>query len=326
MAHEIIENLPPELRNLAKHSGKIILALIVLIGGFLSVFTINPEEVGVVTRFGKLNREVQPGMNFRIPIIEEVFKVQVERQLKQEFGYRTEEAGVRTRYAKAGDEREESQMLTGDLNLADVEWVVQYRISNAYLYLFRVRNAEKTLRDMAESTMRTVVGDRTVNEVITVGRQEVATSVEKLMQRLCDEYELGIEIDQIVLQDVNPPEPVRPSFNAVNEAEQERETLINEALAQYNREVPRARGTAQETIERAEGYAINRVNQAEGEADRFTSVYNEFIQAPQVTRQRLYLESMERIIPKMGDKIITDKSSQGVLPLLQMQRQNLIKE
>jgi membrane protease subunit HflK len=214
-------------------------------------------------------------------------------------------------------------MLTGDLNLADVEWVVQYRIVDSYKFLFRVRDAEDALRDMSEAAMRKIVGDRTVNEVLTVGRQEVATTVEVLLQRLCDEYENGIRIDQVVLQDVNPPESVKPSFNAVNQAQQERETLINQAQSEYNRVIPRARGEAMETIELANAYALNRVNRAKGEAERFNSVYAEFIRAPEVTRKRLYLETMERIMPKIGNKIIVDEKGTNVLPLLNIDGKRL---
>lgn len=312
-------SLPPEILVLKKHIGKIVLSAIILIGGFNVVYTINPEEVGVITRFGEFNRTTMPGLNFKLPFAEEVFKIPVERQLKQEFGFRTQEVGVRSQFAVSGETKMESMMLTGDLNMADVEWVVQYRINDPYLYLFRVRNAEKTLRDMSEATMRKVVGDRTVNEVLTVGRQRVATAVEERLQQLCDEYELGIAIDQVVLQDVNPPDPVKPSFNAVNEAQQERETLTNRALAEYNRAVPRARGEAQQMIQQAEGYYINRVNRATGEAARFNSLYEEYLNAPAVTRQRLYLETMERVLPQIGNKIITDESGTDILPLLQLQ-------
>jgi membrane protease subunit HflK len=217
---------------------------------------------------------------------------------------------------------DESLMLTGDLNLADVEWVIQYRIVDPYMYLFRVRNAEKTLRDMSESVVRKVVGDRTVNEVLTVGRMEVASVVEGLLQELCNEYQNGIKIDQVVLQDVNPPEQVKPSFNAVNEAQQQRETLINQGQAEFNRVIPRARGEAQQTIQQAEAYALTRVNLALGETDRFNSLYEEYIKAPDVTRTRLYLETMARIMPKIGNKIIVDEKGNNVLPLLQMQTDN----
>jgi membrane protease subunit HflK len=311
-------NVPPQFEKVTKNIRSIVIGLIVLFAGFSTFFTVDPEEVGVVVRLGKYVESVEPGLNYKLPLIDQVELVPVERQLKQEFGYRTLEAGVQSQYQKAGYE-DESLMLTGDLNLADVEWVVQYRINDPYSYLFKVRNAESTLSDISEAAMRQIVGDRTVNEVLTVGRAEVSIEVQNLIQALVQEYELGITIEQVVLQDINPPNPVKPSFNAVNEAQQERETLINQAKADYNRVIPRARGQAQETIQRAEGYASERINNAEGEVSRFNDLYAEYIKAPQVTKQRIFLETMEEVIPRMGKKIITDESGNNVLPLLQMQ-------
>ncbi len=303
---------------LKKNTRRILIALLVVIAIATSVKTIGPEQEGVVLLFGKYNRTLQPGLNFVLPFgLEKLYKIPVQRQLKQEFGFRTLEAGTRSRYAK-DPYRDESLMLTGDLNLADVEWVVQYRIVNSFNYLFRVRDAEDALHDMSEAAMRKIVGDRTVNEVLTVGRQEVASSVELLLQQMCDDYENGIRIDQVVLQDVNPPDPVKPSFNAVNEAQQERETLINRAESEYNRVIPRARGEALETIQLAEGYALSRVNRATGEADRFSSRYEAYIRAPEVTKKRLYLETMERILPKIKNKVIIDEDGTNVLPLLNL--------
>ncbi|SMO42041.1 FtsH protease activity modulator HflK [Gracilimonas mengyeensis] len=311
-------NVPPQFEKITKNIRVIVIGLIVLLVGFSTFFTVDPEEVGVVVRLGKYVETVEPGLNYKIPLIDQVEKVPVERQLKQEFGYRTVSAGVESQYRKAGYE-DESLMLTGDLNLADVEWVVQYRIFDPYSYLFKVRNAESTLSDISEAAMRQVVGDRTVNEVLTVGRAEVSIRAQELIQDLVTEYELGITIEQVVLQDINPPNPVKPSFNAVNEAQQERETLINQAKADYNRVIPRARGQAEETIQRAEGYASERVNNAEGEVSRFNDLYAEYIKAPEVTKRRIFLETMEEVIPKMGKKIITDQNGNNVLPLLQMQ-------
>lgn len=308
-----------------KYLTKIIIGLILFIGLLSSIRTVGPEEEGVVVQLGEFDRIVPPGLNFILPFgIETMSKIPVQRQLKQEFGFRTTEAGRQSEYAKTGF-GDESMMLTGDLNLTDVEWVVQYRIVDSYNYLFRVRNPEKTLRDMAEASMRKIVGDRTVNEVLTVGRQEIATSVEVLLQELCDEYQNGIRIDQVVLQDVNPPEPVKPSFNAVNQAQQERETLINQAEAEYNRVIPRARGEASETIQLAEAFALNRVNRAKGEADRFTSLFEAYQQSPEVTKQRIYLETMERILPRIGNKVITDEKGNNVLPLLNLDRKDIVK-
>lgn len=300
-----------------KYLGKVIIGIIVLVILGTAIKTVGPEEEGVVIQLGQYDRTVQPGLSFIIPFFETMYKIPVQRQLKQEFGFRTSDLRQPSEYTKTGYS-DESMMLTGDLNLTDVEWVIQYRIVNSYNFLFRVRNAEKTLKDMSEAAMRKIVGDRTVNEVLTVGRQEIATSVEVLLQEMCDEYENGIRIDQVVLQDVNPPEPVKPSFNAVNEAQQERETLINQAEAEYNRVIPRARGEATETIQLAEAYALNRVNRAKGEADRFSSIYEAYIQAPEVTKQRIYLETMERVLPKIGNKIITDEKGGNVLPLLNL--------
>lgn len=314
--------MPPELRLLRQYARIIIIALLGLITVFTSVYTVGPEEVGVVVRFGKFDRIVTPGLNFKMPYgVESVEKVPVERQLKQEFGFRTTSSGVRSTYSKA-PYADESLMLTGDLNLADVEWVIQYRIIDPYLYLFRVRNAEKTLRDMSESVVRKAVGDRTVNEVLTVGRMEVASTVEALLQELCNEYQNGIKIDQVVLQDVNPPEQVKPSFNAVNEAQQQRETLINQGQSEFNRVIPRARGEAQQTIQQAEAYALTRVNRARGETSRFNALYDEYLKAPEVTKTRIYLETMSRIMPNIGNKVIVDDKGNNVLPLLQMQTVN----
>jgi membrane protease subunit HflK len=210
-------------------------------------------------------------------------------------------------------------MLTGDLNLATVEWVVQYRINDPYKYLFKVRRPEQTLRDISEAAMRQIVGDRTVNEVLTIGRAEVASELEVLIQQIMNEYETGIKIEQIVLQDVNPPNPVKPSFNGVNQAQQEREKLINEALSGYNQIIPRAEGEALQTLQQAEGYAIDRVNRARGEAKRFDQLYTEYIKAPEVTRKRIYLETIEDILPRIGNKVIVDENGKNVLPLLNIQ-------
>ena len=297
----------------------VVLGLIAVWIVFTSFYTIDPEEVGVELRFGRYTETTQPGLNFKLPLgIESVIKVPVQRQLKEEFGFRTQRTGVRSEFARTREALDESNLLTGDLNSAVVEWVIQYRIVEPYQFLFRVRNVQETLRDMSEAVMREVVGDRTVNEVLTVGRQEVADLVEQELQGLCDQYENGIKIDQVVLQDVNPPDRVKPSFNEVNEAQQERETLINQAQSEYNKVIPRARGRALQAIQAAEGYKLNRVNRAKGEAARFDALYLEYRKAPEVTRKRIYLETMGEILPKIGNKIVVDDSVEGVLPLLNL--------
>ena len=293
---------------------------------FSSLFTVEPEEVGVILRFGKYVRSVNPGLNFKAPFgIEKVFKVPVERQLKLEFGFRTEKAGVRSEYS-GSSHLEESLMLTGDLNAADVEWIVQYRINDPFKFLFRVRNAVQTFRDINEAMMREIVGDRTVNEVLTVGRQEIAATATAKLQELSDQYEMGIKVEQVVLQDVNPPEQVKPAFNEVNEAQQEREKLINQARSDYNKVIPKARGEAQRTIEEARGYSMERINSAKGEAAKFNAVFDEYSKAKEVTRQRIYLETMNEVLQKVGKKLITDEKASGILPLFDLGKGGLKNE
>jgi len=300
-----------------KHYKAVIIVIVLLIVGFGSFFQVGTEEEGVVTRFGKHVRTVTPGLKMKIPFIEKVYKVPVERQKKQEFGFRTQQAGVRTQYSRTGSVTEdEAIMLTGDLNLANVQWVVQYRVSDPYNYLFKVRNPDNTLRDLSEAITRQIVGDRTVNEVLTVGRAEIASEVKVLLQEMTREYSLGVEIAQVVLQDINPPESVKQAFNAVNEAQQERETLINEAKSEYNKVIPRARGQAEATIQKAEGYATQRVNNAQGEVARFNALYEEYVRAPEVTKKRIYLETLQEVLPKLGDKIITSENGNNMIPLL----------
>jgi membrane protease subunit HflK len=300
----------------------ILTALLILIGVVVvlsSVFTIEPEEVGVVLRFGKFTRTADPGLNFKLPApLEQVYKVPVQRQLKDEFGFRTERAGVRTQFSP-GNFESESLMLTGDLNVSVVEWIAQYRVNDPYKFLFKVRNVTKTFRDMNEAVMRAVVGDRSVAEVLTTGRQEIEDEVKTMLQEMCDQYDTGIVVDQIVLQNVNPPDPVKPSFNEVNQAEQERERAINEARSEYNRIIPRARGEAEQMIQQAEGYAVDRVNRAKGDVVLFDEVLAAYRRAPEVTRRRIYLETMEAVYPKVKQKVLLDSNLDGLLPLLQLQ-------
>lgn len=295
----------------------VLLVLLVFLG-FSSVYTVEPEEVGAIVRLGRYVGTFDPGLHFKLPFgVDKLTKVPVQRQLKAEFGFRTVRPGVRSEFRS---EEGESNMLTGDLNAAVVEWVVQYRVDDVYRFLFRVRNVDETLRDLSEAVMRQVVGDRTVDEVLTVGREEVAALVEERLQELCAQYETGIKVEQVVLQDVTPPEEVKASFNEVNQAEQEKETLINQAQSEYNKVVFRAQGEAQRTVESAEGYAIDRVNRAEGEAARFESLYGQYRKAPQVTRKRIYLETMGKILPQMGSKVVIDGDLRSVLPLLNLER------
>ncbi len=297
----------------------VVLGVVVAFIALSSFFTIEPEEVGVILRFGAYDRTVDPGLNFKFPLIEDLYKVPVQRQLKEEFGFRTAEAAVRSRYTRE-DLFSESLMLTGDLNAAVVEWIVQYRIDDPYRFLFKVRSTRDTFRAMTEAVMREVIGDRTVNEVLTVGRQEISVTVGMKLQELCDQYETGIRVDQVVLQDVNPPDPVKPSFNAVNEAQQEREKLINEARSEYNKVIPRATGEAEQMIQQAEGYGLERVNNSRGETARFNALFAEYARAKEVTRQRIYLETLEKVLSRSGSKIIMDENFKGMIPLLDLKK------
>lgn len=299
--------------------GLIVVAVLLVAFVSSSWYTVGPEENGIVLRFGKFVRTTEPGLHFKLPLrLERVIKVPVQRQLKEEFGFATVEAGIRSQYTDRG-KAGESNMLTGDLNAAVVEWVVQYRIVDSYEYLFRVRNVRETFRAMSEAVMREVVGDRTVNEVLTVGRQEIADVVMLKLQALCDQYENGVKVEQVVLQDVNPPDEVKPAFNEVNEAQQERERMINEAQSEYNKVVPRARGEAEQTIRQAEAYAIDRTNSATGDAARFTALYEAYRTAPEITRKRMYLETLSEILPAVQDKLILDDNLNGILPLLNLE-------
>jgi membrane protease subunit HflK len=296
--------------------GLVVVALVVF-GVLTSYYQVERDEVAVVTRFGRFSGTTGPGPHFRIPFgIEKIQKVPVQRQLKMEFGFRTD-ASAGNRGAGA-EPRKESLMLTGDLNVAVVEWIVQYKIKDPYAFLFKVRNVDDTLRSLSEAAVRSVVGDHSVNEVLTTGRQRVATEAKDVLQILADRYDAGVDIQQLVLQDVNPPDPVKPSFNEVNQAIQEKERAINEAQAELNKEIPRARGEAEQAIRAAEGYAIERVNRARGEAERFASVHAEYKQNPDIMRRRLYLETLAEVLPRVGHKVILDEKAKGMTPILRL--------
>ena len=297
----------------------IVVAVFILILLAGSIYQIRPEEIGVILRFGKFVRTSDPGLHFKVPLgIEKLIKVPVQRQLKMEFGFRTTRPGIRTEYRVTTESMREAVMLTGDLNVAVVEWIVQYKIKDPYKYLFKIRDAETTFRYMNEAVVRKVVGDNSVDEVITVGRARIAMEAKEELQELCDLYEIGIEVNQLIFQDVNPPDQVKPSFNEVNESLQEKERKINEAWSEYNELIPRSRGEAEQMISAAEGYAMERVNNSKGDANRFIAIYREYARAPLVTRKRLYLETINVILPKIGKKIIFDEKQKNILPLLNL--------
>ncbi|PON17046.1 FtsH protease activity modulator HflK [Candidatus Entotheonella serta] len=304
----------------------VLLGIVVVLVGLSMLWTVfyqvEPDEVAVVQRFGRYQRQTDPGLNFKWPFgLEIVTKVKAQRVLKEEFGFRTEQAGVRTRFSPR-EYPEESLMLTGDLNVADVKWIVQYRISDPVKFLFGNRNPRKALMDASQIAMRTTVGDYTVTEVLTERRLEVANEVQQKLQTLLDLYDTGLRVVTVKMQNVTPPsDEVKRAFNEVNEAQQEKERKINEARQEYNQKVPLARGEAERTIAQAEGAKINRVNSAKGDVARFTALLAEYNKAPDVTRRRLYLETMREILPSVGQMYIFDKDqSSSLLPFLDLKR------
>jgi membrane protease subunit HflK len=288
-------------------------------GAWSAYYTVPSDSVAVVQRFGKYLKEVPPGLHFKLPLgIDATTIVPVKRQLKQEFGFAT--PGARDPYQSLSprDATRETQMVTGDLNAALVEWVVQYRISNPRNFLFEVREPSETLRYVSESVMREVVGDRTVDEVITIGRQEIETEALTKMQALATKYAMGISIDQVQLKNINPPQPVQESFNEVNQAQQEKEKLINEARRDYNKVIPLAEGEKDQRIREADGYRLKRINEAEGDAARFSALLTEYNKAPEVTRRRIYVETLQDVMPGLRSKIIVDEQTRSILPLLNL--------
>lgn len=305
-------NLPkPPMRLIG--AGLVVVALLII--AWTSYYTVAAESEGVVLRFGKFLKTVNPGLHFKLPLgIDEVSVLPTRRQLKLEFGFYS--SGF-TNVDQAGREQvEEKSMVTGDLNAALVEWVVQYRIDDPKEYLFDVRNPGRTLRDLSEAAMREVIGDRTVDEVITIGRQDIEISALTRMQELAKRYKLGVRVDQVQLKNVNPPREVQASFNEVNKAQQDRENAINIANGNYNEAVPKAKGEADQTIRAADGYRFKRVNEAEGDVASFNAMLGQYIKAPEITRTRLYLETMGDVLPEMGPKIIIDDSMKQLLPIL----------
>jgi membrane protease subunit HflK len=286
-----------------------------------SMYQVEPEEQAVVLRLGRLYGVEDPGFHFKLPFgLDEVHTLPTRRVLKEEFGFRTVKAGVRSEFQK-GPYVQESLSLTGDLNIADVEWIVQYRISSATDFWFHLQEPEQAVRDLSEAVLREVVGSRTVDQVLTVGRQEIEIEALRLLQEALNKYRAGIKIVAVQLRNVTPPEPVQASFNDVNRAEQDRERLIDQAKAVYNREIPSAEGEAQRTVEQAEGLRQERINRAKGDASRFQQMLVAYKKSPDVTRKRLYLETMAQVIAAVDDLTIVDgKAGTQLLPLLQVKQ------
>ena len=297
----------------------VVALLLTVLGAWTSYYTVPSDSVAVVQRFGKYLNEVPPGLHFKLPLgIDVATVVPVKRQLKQEFGFSTPGATDGFQSPRPRDARRETEMVTGDLNAALVEWVIQYRISDPQKFLFEVREPSETLRYVSESVMREVVGDRTVDEVITIGRQEIESEALIKMQALSTKYAMGISIDQVQLKNINPPKPVQESFNEVNQAQQEKEKLINEARRDYNKVIPLAEGEKDQRIREADGYRLKRINEAEGDASRFTALLAEYSKAPEVTRRRIYIETLQDVMPGIQSKIVIDEQARSILPLLSL--------
>ena len=290
---------------------------IILIALFNSFYSVGPDEVGVIRRFGKYIRTTNPGLHLKMPFIEKVNKVKVRYIFKEEFGFRTTRPGVVSQYS-SGSYFDESLMLTGDLNVLVVEWIVQFKVKDPVKLLFNIRKPQETIRNISEAVMRQVVGDNTVNEVLTTRRVEINQEVQDKLQEILDSYNSGIQIVTVKLQNVNPPDAVKPSFNEVNEAKQEKEKVINQAYEKYNKIIPRARGEAEKTIKEAEGYSLNRINRSKGDAAKFIATWEAYKSSKDVTRKRLYLEAMNEIFPRAGKKFIVDSEQQGILPLINL--------
>jgi modulator of FtsH protease HflK len=311
---EIIDVGKKKFSEFSRYFIWIIVALFIIIGLKGLIYSIGPDEVGVIQRFGKYIRLSSPGLHAKIPFgIEKVTPIKVEKIFKEEFGTGREESSS---MVILGGNRDASLMLTGDLNILDVRWIVQYKIKDPIKFLFIVRNPRAIIRDVSEVIMRRLVGDYTVDEVLTIKREEIDHLAQIETQKILDEYQTGVQVVTVKLLDVNPPDTVKPAFNEVNEAKQEKEKMINQAWEAYNKAIPKAKGEAERTIREAEGYSFDKINRAKGEAERFLVTLNEYKKAPEITQKRLYLETLNEVLPKVKDKYIIDPRQSSILPLL----------
>jgi membrane protease subunit HflK len=296
----------------------IVLIIIVLQGVYSSFFKITPSEVGVVLRLGEYSRTTPPGLHFKIPYIDHLYKVDVENIRKEEFGFRSRSPGQQSSFDRRGYDNE-SLMLTADKNVINVAWIVQYRVADPYAFLFKVANVRQAIRDNSESVTRRIVGNMDFDYVLS-NRDLLAAGVKKELQeqlnRLFPKGMSGVNIGTVQFQDINPPDQVKPAFNEVNEADQDMKRLVNEAQETYNRVIPKAYGDAKKIIEEAYGYKAQRINDAKGETQRFNDILKEYKNAPEVTRKRMYLETMKDILPTVVSVYVIDKDQQAPIPLL----------
>jgi membrane protease subunit HflK len=303
-----------------------IVAFVILIGLKGVIYSIGPDEVGVIQRFGKYIGLSSPGLHVKAPFgIDRATPIKVEKIFKEEFGTRSLDRESRAGRSY-GTDLEESLMLTGDLNILDVRWIVQFKIKDPIKLLFVVRNPLNVIRDVSEIVMRRLVGDYTVDEVLTIKREEIDHLAQVEMQKILDNYQTGVQVITVKLLDVNPPDKVKPAFNEVNEAKQEKEKMINQAWEAYNKAIPKARGEAERTIREAEGYSLDKINRAKGESDRFLVTLSEYKKAPEITRKRLYLETLSEVLPKAKEKYIIDPRQSSILPLLDIGKKGGVKQ
>jgi len=296
------------------------LLILALLAGLNSYYTVEPQETAVVKRFGEFSHTNTAGLHFKIPLgVDQVHKVVTGRVLQREYGYRTLQADTRNRMAARGYE-DESIMLSGDLNVVDFQWTVQYKIEDPVDYLFKVHDVEGTLDDISESVIRRIVGNRYADEILTVGRASIAERAREEIQSIMDQYQAGLRIVTVQLQNVNPPDPVKGAFNEVNESQQEKERMINEAQEVYNQRIPRAQGEARQTIAQAEGYATERVNRAQGEVQLFRQILEAYEQSPDVTRRRMYIEAFESLSKNFEHLYVIDSNQNNILPHLDLGR------
>ncbi len=298
----------------------IVLAVLILQGVYASFFKITPGEVGVILRLGQYNRTAEPGLHFKIPYMDILYKVDVEEIRKEEFGFRAQYSGRKS----SGSHRDydmESLMLTADKNVINVAWIVQYRVSDPQAYLFKIKNVRQAVRDLSESVTRRIVGNMDFDYVLS-NRDLLAADVKQELQKELNNLQAGVAVGTVQFQDINPPDKVKPAFNEVNEADQDMKRLVNEAEETYNRKVPKARGNALQIVEEAHGYAVGRVNDAKGESKRFLSILDEYKNAPEVTRKRMYLETMQTVMPAVESVYVMDENQQTPLPLLNLSREN----
>ncbi len=317
---EIIDVGKKKFMNFSKWIPLVIVVLLILSGLRGLIYSIGPDEVGVIQRFGKYIGLSSPGLHAKIPFgMDRVTPIKVEKVFKTEYGFKTIEPGVKTRYSSA-NYQDESLMLTGDLNILDVRWIVQFKIKDPVKLLFATRRPEDNIHDISQVVMRRLIGDYSVDEVLTAKREEIDDLAQQEIQRILDSYDVGVHIVTVKLLDVNPPDTVKSAFNEVNEAKQEKEKMINQAWEAYNKVVPKAKGTAEKTIREAEGYALDKINRAKGESERFLATLEEYKKSPEITQKRLYLETLAEVLPKAKEKYIIDSKQTSILPLLDINR------